>query len=488
MSWPASPGYAAFAGSSGYAATSAAALDTTKSFTVAAWVYVNNLTGYQAFLTQQGTNVGGFHLEFENNGANGNVWTFARAATDTVGPSFVRLNSPAGQPQASTWTHLIASWDADNATMYLYVNGQLVGTAADPSPIASNGPLVIGRGFVSGIGNNFVDGGIADVRVYQQAFGSDLASYLYQNTGFGKPAIPVFSGALISSAVTSGNASRQVCVDDIHGDTTNSTSVVGVWDCNHGWTQAWQFATDGTVRVMSQTPASPPNKCLDTGGVNTQGSKVTLFDCQAGNPNQVWKITPSSWAAGQIAFQNPATGLCLDVSGGNTADGNPLQLWACQDGANQHYFLPTASGENQSAEGESVGVSATGGTAQVQTNCCGASWSNGAQEWLVNSAPGSTMTLSYYVANAGTYAVAPVMTKAADYGIVQVSVDGSAALPNTLDGYNNGVTTQQFTFGTATLSAGMHTFTFTVTGTNAASVNNRYNAGVDVFNLLPTTS
>jgi hypothetical protein len=78
------------------------------------------------------------------------------------------------------------------------------------------------------------------------------------------------------------------------------------------------------------------------------------------------------------------------------------------------------------------------------------------------------------------------MTKAADYGTVTLSVDGTA-LPLTFDGYNNGITTQQFDFGgSITLAAGMHSFTFTVTGTNTASTGNRYNAGIDTLTLQPT--
>jgi hypothetical protein len=486
VSWPATPGYAAFAGTTGTATTTASTVDTTKSFTVAAWVHLNNLNGYQTLLTQKGNNVGGFHLEFENNGPNGNVWAFARATSDTTSPTFVRVSSPAGLPQAGAWTHLIASWDATNATMYLYVNGQLVGTTIDNSPIASNGPLIIGRGFVNGVESNPFDGGIADVRVYQQATGSNLASWLYQNTGFTKPAVPAgMAGTLVSEAVTAGNPSRQVCMDDIYGNLTNSTTVIGEYDCNHGVTQAWQFAADGTIRVMGQNPATPPNKCLDTGGANTLGSKVTLFDCQTGNGNQVWNIVPSVANPGQFALQNPLTGFCLDDTNGVTTNLNPFQLYTCQDGANQHFILPTGTGDNQTAEAESTTASASGGTTQVQTNCCGVSWSNGAQQWFLNTAAGNSMTLNYYVANAGTYAIAPVMTKASNYGTVQMSIDGAAALPNTFDGYNNGVTTQQFTFGTATLSAGMHSFTFTVSGTNPAS-NNGYDAGIDLLALLPT--
>ncbi|MBS2531647.1 ricin-type beta-trefoil lectin domain protein [Catenulispora sp. NF23] len=303
------------------------------------------------------------------------------------------------------------------------------------------------------------------------------------NTYVGNPAI---AGALISTVPTSGNSSRQVCVDDLDGNTTNGTSVIGVYDCNHGWTQAWQFGSDGTIRAMGQNSATPSTKCLDTGGVNTQGSQATMYDCQPGNVNQVWQVILSTSAPGQISLKNPNSGLCLDDTNGSTANRNPFQLYGCLDNANQHFLAPTGAAETQGAEGESLWGSTTGGSMLVQTNCCNESWSNGAQQQFINTAAGNSMTLNYYVANPGTYLIAPVMTKSADYGTVQLSIGGGTALPNTFDGYNSTVTTQQYAFGKATLTAGMHSFTFTVNGTNPASVNNRYEAGVDVFALLPT--
>lgn len=176
--------YGTFDGSTGYAATTAAAVDTTRPFTVSAWAKLANLNGYQTVVTQQGNQVGGFHLEFENNGSSGNNWAFVRATTDATTTSYIRATSPAGLPQAGVWTHLVGVWDPASSTISLYVNGQLVGSATDTSPIPSPGPLVVGRGYSAGAANNFVNGYIADVRAYQQPFNSSQASWLYQNSGF----------------------------------------------------------------------------------------------------------------------------------------------------------------------------------------------------------------------------------------------------------------------------------------------------------------
>ncbi|GAA1995599.1 LamG-like jellyroll fold domain-containing protein [Catenulispora subtropica] len=474
VSWPTTT-YAAFAGSN-RAATAGPVLDTTKSFTVAAWVNLAVTGGTQTMLVQQGTTNSAFYLEY-----NGSTWQFAIPAADVNAPPVTRITSTA--PAAvGVWTHLLGTYDAGTGTMKLYVNGVLNATGTVANSIASNGIFAMGRGFAGGVVNNRFKGMMADVRAYQQAVDAQSAGSIYRSTGFTSPQVPNIAGTLISNNTTAGSP-RQICVDDANGSLANSTTVIQVYGCNGTWPQAWKFGTDGTVRIMGSNPAAPPNKCLDTGGVNTSGSKVTLFDCQNGNTNQQWNIVPSTNYPGLISLRNPATNMCLDNPFGNTNDGNQIQLYACLDNSNQDFIPPTTSGMRQKAEGESLWGTVSGGTMSIQT---GPEYANGGQQFFSNTVAGSTITLNMYVANAGRYAITPQMTKAADYGTVKASVDG-VALANTFDGYYaGGITTAQADFGTVNLTPGAHSFTFTVTGTNTASTGNRYNAGIDTLLLQPT--
>lgn len=473
--------FAWFAGVGGTITAPGPVADTTKSFSVAAWVDSRNLgSAPQTMLVQQAGVNSGFYLEY-----NGSSWQFAQPNADTSLPAIERLTSTA-PAVANTWTHLVGTFDAGTHTMTFYVNGVSNATATNPTPIASSGPLVMGRGFWNGSTGNLFNGAMADVRLYQQALTASDVQQLYQSSGFAGSPLPGIAGALISDQPTSGSPARQLCMDDIYGNTTNSTSVVGVWDCNHGWTQAWSFRSDGTIRPMGQNPLTAPTKCLDTGGSLAQGAKITLYDCVAADQYQQWKISQSASTPGHASIVNPASGLCLDDTSYGTNDGNQYQLYQCVDNTAQRFLLPAGTGQVQSAEAESVGVAAGGGTIAVQTNCCNVSWSNGAQQLFDSTAAGSQFTLNYYVANPGTDLIDPVMTKAPDFGTIQVSVDGQAPLPKTFDAYSSTVLTQQFAFGAARLSEGMHSFTFTVTGTNAASINNRYDAGIDVLTLVPS--
>ncbi|MFD0635004.1 LamG-like jellyroll fold domain-containing protein [Catenulispora yoronensis] len=267
---PAPGGYGVFNGTSGSAATAAPTIDTTKSFTVAAWAFVDKPSGYQTIVTQQGSQVGAFHLEYENNGTNGNVWTFARATSDTANTGFLRATSPPGA-QTDTWVHLVGSWDATTGAMQLYVNGQLVATGYDAGPIASTGPLVIGRGFASGAANNYTAGGIADVRVYQQAFGSDLASWLYQNSGFTPPTSLTWALAK-PTALTSSDGTAAACSTNPASPavSTKLNPTLGATVADGSW------HADFEVRDVTDPTVAAPLYYGGTGASTAAGTSVSL--------------------------------------------------------------------------------------------------------------------------------------------------------------------------------------------------------------------
>jgi hypothetical protein len=147
--------------------------------------------------------------------------------------------------------------------------------------------------------------------------------------------------------------------------------------------------------------------------------------------------------------------------------------------------VSATTGNELKIEGESLlpPVSSTAPVV-VQGNCCGVIWSGNAQLWFQAGKAGDTMTLAMNIPAAGTYDLSAVMTKAPDYGIVTLAVDGTQ-LGSPFDGYNaSGVTVQSFDYGSVQLSQGMHQLQFTLTGKNAASKN--YLVGIDYFLLTKT--
>ena len=142
------------------------------------------------------------------------------------------------------------------------------------------------------------------------------------------------------------------------------------------------------------------------------------------------------------------------------------------------------SGRTLRVEGEAM-LPPVSSTVAVdpQGNCCGVSWSGGAQAWIHGTKAGDKTVFGFTVPTTGTYELSAVLTKAADYGIVDVRIDGNAAVG--FDGYQaSGVGTQTVALGTAPLTAGAHQLAVTLTGKNAAATG--YLVGVDLLDLKLT--
>jgi hypothetical protein len=106
-------------------------------------------------------------------------------------------------------------------------------------------------------------------------------------------------------------------------------------------------------------------------------------------------------------------------------------------------------------------------------------WTNDDQLWWTDAKPGDKLELIVPVKAAGTYRVSAVMTKAVDYGIVQLHLDGKKA-GGPIDLFNDGVvrTDPPVPLGTHTLSAGDHKLTVEILGANPKAVK-AYMFGLD---------
>jgi len=70
------------------------------------------------------------------------------------------------------------------------------------------------------------------------------------------------------------------------------------------------------------------SKCLDlTNGNTANGNKLQLWTCFDGNTNQKWSVNN----VGTITFAGEST-KCVDNTNGNFTDGNRIQIWDCTKG------------------------------------------------------------------------------------------------------------------------------------------------------------
>jgi hypothetical protein len=113
------------------------------------------------------------------------------------------------------------------------------------------------------------------------------------------------------------------CVDITGGSSADGTPIE-LWSCTGGNNQNWVRASDGTVHALF--------RCLTANGTGN-GAPVVLSSCTGGAGQQ--------WTASNGALVNPASGRCLDATGGSSAAGTKLELWTCTGAANQAWTLPS---------------------------------------------------------------------------------------------------------------------------------------------------
>ncbi len=162
-------------GSQQYAQSAAPVIDTSQSFTVSAWVYLDNVNGYQTFLSQDGSQISGFFLQLRG---DTHQFAFTRPTYDSPKALGTIATDAAVIPQPEEWYHLTGVYDASAQTISLYVNGQLAQTQSYVPNWSADGALAVGRGLYAGNRTDFVSGRIDDVRAYSGALGASAIAQL----------------------------------------------------------------------------------------------------------------------------------------------------------------------------------------------------------------------------------------------------------------------------------------------------------------------
>ncbi|MGH3862085.1 LamG domain-containing protein [Actinokineospora sp.] len=162
-------------GNGGYAASAAPIVRTDRAFAVAAWVKIDNVSGYVTVASQSGNRVSGFYLQYS---ADVNRWTMSVIGADVDNPpGLVRVKS-ALPPQVGVWTHLIGTYEPNSKTVSLYVNGKLEGTGTATLWNAQAGGFLVGAAKWNGSITDFFPGTIDQVQVWDRTIGSTEAAQI----------------------------------------------------------------------------------------------------------------------------------------------------------------------------------------------------------------------------------------------------------------------------------------------------------------------
>ncbi|MEU6867498.1 RICIN domain-containing protein [Streptomyces sp. NPDC046876] len=144
---------------------------------------------------------------------------------------------------------------------------------------------------------------------------------------------------------------------DVEGGSTADGTRVQLWSCKDVKAQKWRL-TDNTVRALG--------KCL-----TADNGQARIAACD-GSDKQKFVYRP-----GDKTLYNQAANACVDVPGGNTADGTDLLVYACNGGTNQQWAFDNTTTYIYDASGnrliEETGSSRTPylGEAEVTVNKAG---------------------------------------------------------------------------------------------------------------------
>jgi hypothetical protein len=157
-----------FDGRGQHAETDSPVLDTTGSYSVSAWVTLDELPGnYATAVSQDGRQQASpFYLQY-GQGA---------FAFSTPGENRARLVTT---PEKGRWYHLVGVRDGASNQIKLYVDGALASTATAGPNYVGSGPLSVGRAQWNGQDTDFWNGAVDEVHAYDKALTAAEVSTLH---------------------------------------------------------------------------------------------------------------------------------------------------------------------------------------------------------------------------------------------------------------------------------------------------------------------
>ncbi|MFD4319851.1 LamG domain-containing protein [Streptomyces sp. NPDC058548] len=156
-------------GSTGYASTAGPVVTTGSSYTISAWVRLEDGSQNRTALGQDGTMTGGyysaFYLGYRSASKKWEMRTSPKNAADgDISNQIVQSKKIA---TLGVWTHLAAVYDAGSSVISLYVNGEFQGTDTVAPSWTSTGKFQIGRVWWNDAYYDHWKGSIDEVTVWQ---------------------------------------------------------------------------------------------------------------------------------------------------------------------------------------------------------------------------------------------------------------------------------------------------------------------------------
>ncbi|MFD5453508.1 LamG-like jellyroll fold domain-containing protein [Streptomyces olivaceus] len=348
-----------FDGTSGYADSDLTVVDTSDSFSVAAWVRLDRMPTSAAIIAAQpGNHSPGFELYYSK---EYDRWVFNQYTSDTASASVARaMAAEPGGARVEDWTHLVGVYDGTAKQLRLYVNGKLAGVTAYTTAWEARRGLQLGAGIYSGVHKSFFPGTVDDLRIFDRAVSTAEAGLLHQDQEptTGRPAraffpldeettaretvgtatkqpLTVHRGATLGTSGVAGNAL------ELDGDSGYAATKLPVLNTARSyavsaWVKLPEGATTGNRTVISQsgTYYSPFYLSYEA-EANTWSLRTSLEDVKAGNiRDQVVRATqparPGEWTHLLAIHDADAQQIRLYVNGQLQGSAAAPKTWQAQ--------------------------------------------------------------------------------------------------------------------------------------------------------------
>jgi hypothetical protein len=227
--------------------TNGPVVHTNQSFSISAWVNLDNTnTGANTIISQDGNQGSGFYLQYR---ADSNKWVFMMLTADAANTTsdLAVANTPV---QTGVWTHLVGEYDAGAGLLKIFVNGHLAGTAPHTDAWDASGPFMIGRAKWNGIDTDYFHGAIDEVQAFQRVLPATAKA------GDGETNVhDLATGNPVLQAFLPLSDSSGTVAQDESGYSDNGTLSGGAtWTHGHASLNAVHF-DESTGQIVSGAPA-----------------------------------------------------------------------------------------------------------------------------------------------------------------------------------------------------------------------------------------
>lgn len=164
--------------STGFAQTATPVIETSQSFSVAGWAYMDtNTTMNRTVFAQDGSCASSFLVQYR---ADIGKWVVIVPTEDKDNPAAVLLASSEAAA-IGDWQHLAVSYDAGTHQLRLYVNGVLSAARTGVTVPDVDGPFTLGRGKWDGKNTDFFRYGIDEVWAFSRTITAGEVRWLHDN-------------------------------------------------------------------------------------------------------------------------------------------------------------------------------------------------------------------------------------------------------------------------------------------------------------------